>query len=389
MALKVLYIDDIPTPYRLAIHQYFSKSGNEQYRVLFCAKEEPGRRWSIDFGELDYIVMSGWQLRPPKQISPFSFKFNLQVLKELRNFSPDRVILSGYAHPTMWLAAWWCRYNAIPYGLSCETSKSHGSIIQRTLKLIIIGAMLKGMSFALPVSRHAGQFLRKLSKKPNLPIFLFPNTPNTYQMQMEIKRGGVAIANRDDLTALGVPSTGKIVLFVGRLIVAKQPLDLLNAYQLLPYKARQDSHLVFVGDGPLGEDIAARCHKEDSVHMLGWVSDSAKLIRIMASADVFVLPSSYEPWGTVVNEAMICGQSVVASDRVGAAREMIEHGKNGFIYPSADISALGHLLEHILQKTEIENLAKLALAAKKTAIEFNHEFAVKNLRNATSSKYDK
>ncbi|MBF0444005.1 MAG: glycosyltransferase family 4 protein [Magnetococcales bacterium] len=383
MALKVLYIDDIPTPYRLAIHQHFNVTGDEHYRVLFCAKEEPGRRWSIDFGKLDYVVLSGWQLRPPKQISPFSFKFNPQVLKELRKFSPDRVVLSGYAHPTMWLAAWWCRHNSVPYGLSCETSESHGNAIKRTIKQIFIGAVLKGISFGLPVSRKAGQFLRKLSQKPNLPIFLFPNTPDTHHIQMETKRGAAAIANREDLTALGVPKSGKIVLFVGRLIAAKRPLDLLNAYLLLPYKIRQNSHLVFVGDGPLAKEVAARCQDGDLLHMLGWISDWAKLTRIMASADVFVLPSSYEPWGTVVNEAMMCGLPVVASDQVGAAREMIEHGKNGFIYPVADIAALELLLEDILQNN---HLAKLALAAQTTAKEFNHEFAVKNLRNAIVSK---
>ncbi|MBF0193032.1 MAG: glycosyltransferase family 4 protein [Magnetococcales bacterium] len=383
MALKVLYIDDIPTPYRVAVHQYFSVTGDEIYRVLFCAKEEPGRKWSIDFGNLDYVVLSGLQFRPTKQLSPFSFKFNPHVLDELRKFSPDCVVLSGYAHPTMWLAALWCRYKSIPYGLICETSESNANFVKKIIKKLIIGAMLKSMSFALPVSHQAGVFLRKLSCKPKLPMYLFPNTPDTKKIQMEIKRADMAIANREDLAAIGIIKSDKIVLFVGRLIDAKRPLDLLNAYLKLQNKIRQNCHLVFVGDGPLAGQITAKLKKGDLVHILGWVSDYAKLIRIMASADIFVLPSSYEPWGTVVNEAMICGLPVVASGSVGAASEMIENGKNGYIYPTADISYLALLLEEILQKTD---LAKLSLAAQNTAKKYNHEFATESLRKAVTNK---
>ena len=51
----------------------------------------------------------------------------------------------------------------------------------------------------------------------------------------------------------------------------------------------------------------------------------------------------------VVNEAMLCGCPVVASDRLGAARDLIENGRTGFVYPCADVDALAAVLRQALE----------------------------------------
>ncbi|HSG28357.1 MAG TPA: glycosyltransferase family 4 protein [Candidatus Krumholzibacterium sp.] len=60
--------------------------------------------------------------------------------------------------------------------------------------------------------------------------------------------------------------------------------------------------------------------------------------RIFAAADIFVLPSIYEPFGLVLTEAMASGLPVVTTDRVGAA-SLIEDGRTGFVIGSGDIRA--------------------------------------------------
>jgi glycosyltransferase involved in cell wall biosynthesis len=61
-----------------------------------------------------------------------------------------------------------------------------------------------------------------------------------------------------------------------------------------------------------------------------------------------VLPSEYEPFGVVVNEAMLCGCAAVVSDRVGAGRDLVRGGENGFIFPCGDRNALAAILHHAL-----------------------------------------
>jgi glycosyltransferase involved in cell wall biosynthesis len=68
------------------------------------------------------------------------------------------------------------------------------------------------------------------------------------------------------------------------------------------------------------------------------------LPAVYASGDVMVLPSECEPFGVVVNEAMCCGCPVIASDRVGAAKDLVVPTQPNFVYTRGDIEALAGLL---------------------------------------------
>jgi glycosyltransferase involved in cell wall biosynthesis len=74
-----------------------------------------------------------------------------------------------------------------------------------------------------------------------------------------------------------------------------------------------------------------------------------------------VLPSEYEPFGLVVNEAMLCGCMAAASDRVGAAQDLIAPVDSSFIYPCRDVAALAALLRRAL--SDRPHLNKLRAAA--------------------------
>ena len=65
----------------------------------------------------------------------------------------------------------------------------------------------------------------------------------------------------------------------------------------------------------------------------------AELAAEYAAADVFALLSLHEPWGVVVNEAAASGLPLILSDRVGAARDLLRDGENGFLVPSGDATA--------------------------------------------------
>ena len=125
----VVYLDDIPTPYRLGVHQRIQQQADFEYHVLFCAKSEPGRSWQLDYGKLNHSFLDSWQFRPPGQVNPISLKLSKRLGKTLESLAPDVMVLSGYASPTMLMAARWCRKRRIPYGMACETS--HQSQVSR------------------------------------------------------------------------------------------------------------------------------------------------------------------------------------------------------------------------------------------------------------------
>jgi glycosyltransferase involved in cell wall biosynthesis len=108
------------------------------------------------------------------------------------------------------------------------------------------------------------------------------------------------------------------------------------------------------------EAEAAALGVSKRVRFLGFVNQS-QLPAVYASADVMVLPSEYEPFAVVVNEAMCCGCPVIASDRVGAARDLVAPVRQEFVYPAGDVKALAALLKETL--ADRAGLAALRRAA--------------------------
>ena len=77
-----------------------------------------------------------------------------------------------------------------------------------------------------------------------------------------------------------------------------------------------------------------------------------ELIRYYQTSTVCVVPSLYEPGGTVAFEAMACGCPVIAS-RVGGLEEVIKDRQTGLLTPPGDATALAEGLMELLQKNQL------------------------------------
>ena len=112
-----------------------------------------------------------------------------------------------------------------------------------------------------------------------------------------------------------MPADGIVALFAGKLAPWKRPGDLLEAAARVPR-----AFVVYAGDGELREQLAERARRlglADRVRFLGFVNQSA-LPATYRAADVLVLPSEFEPFGLVVNEAFASGTPAIVSTACGA-----------------------------------------------------------------------
>lgn len=137
--------------------------------------------------------------------------------------------------------------------------------------------------------------------------------------------------------------------------------NLLHAFAKI---AKLDIFLVFAGDGLLRNDLEAEAKSmgiADRVRFLGFVNQSG-LPDVYTASDIFVLPSEYEPFGLVVNEAMLCGCPAVVSDRVGARFDLVRDGETGYVFPCGDVDALAMVLDCALRDREA--LRRMAQAAR-------------------------
>jgi glycosyltransferase involved in cell wall biosynthesis len=160
----------------------------------------------------------------------------------------------------------------------------------------------------------------------------------------------------------GASPNDVVVLFCAKLQPWKRPVDLLRAFAKADLR---NSQLLFVGEGPLRpqlESEAAALGIASRVRFLGFVNQS-QLPAVYTSADLMVLPSEYEPFAVVVNEAMCCGCPVVVSDRVGAALDLVAPVAPQFIFPCGDVDALAHILKDATSdRTRLQSASGTALA---------------------------
>ena len=145
------------------------------------------------------------------------------------------------------------------------------------------------------------------------------------------------------LNQLGLPHNRPVVLFVGRLTGIKRP-DLFVDLAKRLASSNQGALCVFVGDGPLGEQLRDVAKDAENLCLAGWQKD---LGVVYAVADVVVLCSDNEGMPLSLIEASLCTKAIVATN-VGSVKEIIEDGVSGVLVPPGDAVALHTAVSRLL-----------------------------------------
>ena len=224
-------------------------------------------------------------------------------------------------------------------------------------------------------------------------------------------------------------------LSLGRFVAKKNLVTLIKCYrQLLDSRPGCQTHLVLVGSGEEENALRFLCHdlqlpvydktsagneaqtqerklehETPGVHFYGFRQVTENPI-FYALADAFVLPSLFEEWGLVVNEAMACGLPVVVSETAGCAEDLLVPNRlaappnlsadlrtrlmqlngcirqNGFLFNPKSVQSLANALiilealpeirekmgsasQRIVERFSCENFAANALLAARAAME--------------------
>jgi glycosyltransferase involved in cell wall biosynthesis len=131
---------------------------------------------------------------------------------------------------------------------------------------------------------------------------------------------------------------------------------LLDAFASIA-EQRPDWDIVIAGNGPLEAELKKRLPDElmSRVVWAGFIDSTDKMSALYKCCDVLVLPSDYEPWALVINEAVCAGLAIVSSDVVGAAAELVCDGVNGRLFRTSDKESL---IQALLDVTHTENLTQ-------------------------------
>ncbi len=163
------------------------------------------------------------------------------------------------------------------------------------------------------------------------------------------------------------PKGRKNILFVGRLIHNKGPMEALQAFARLGDPV---ATLTFAGDGPMRGRLdkeAARLGVGQSVTFLGRVADVA---TTLASSDVLIRPSLTEGQSLALLEAMAAGVCIVASD-IPANADMVQHDVTGLLARHGDVEDLADKLRRVVEDEQLRD--RLADAGHQHSLAFSWE----------------
>lgn len=175
----------------------------------------------------------------------------------------------------------------------------------------------------------------------------------------------------------GIPEGEALFVYVGRFARDKGLLDLARAFA-----TTASGRLLLVGpdeDGLAGELRAACGPAASRLSILGATPEPQ---RFMAAADVFVLPSYREGFGSVVLEAAACGVPAVAT-RIYGLTDAIVDGETGLLVPVRDPRALAEAMRHLAEDAGLR--ASMGAAARERAL---RDFRTADLTQAMLVYYE-
>ncbi|MFT6216275.1 MAG: glycosyltransferase involved in cell wall biosynthesis [Roseivirga sp.] len=318
---RVLLIHNILwSHYKGVVFSHFSREVNSaggELLVLQTALTASGQR---DISEVDTSIHKySYFLLFDDSLENTSMRERYQAFKgHILSFKPDVVILPGYADRAIWLLSLYLKMNSISFIQTCDsTIHDHRRIWH---KEAVKSILLNTADLVFCYGEVQKEYLETLSIPADKIHFRVQATDNKKYIDFAETKTRARGASGEVLR----------LLYVGRLSPEKNLPFLIRCLAKVGLRVK----LSIVGAGPDQLDI------ENLIRDLG-MSDSMKLlgsvpwdevIEYYLSHDVFILPSISEPWGLVVNEAMLCKLPVLVSSNCGCSRDLVKEGVNGFTF---------------------------------------------------------
>jgi glycosyltransferase involved in cell wall biosynthesis len=305
---RVAIVTNNPAPYRIPVYNAILPDDTGiDLHVVFCTRREPHREWDLPVLDRPHYFLR-------ERFTTFRGEYvhvNPDVFRCLASIHPDVVITTGF-NPTHLLAVLYAiRHRCAHISMTDGTTQSEKTLLwmHRVLRRWVFkrsAAFLGTADASLDIYRSYGC--------PEAALFRSPLCIDNAAFAV---RGAT---KRFDL------------LFCGRIAAVKNPMFALEVAQATAKLLGRRVAVGYVGSGPLEPAVRDRASSlsDVDVSFLGFASQKELPIRY-AEARVLLLPSLWEPWGVVANEACASGVPVIASPHAGAAGELVCDGRTGFV----------------------------------------------------------
>jgi glycosyltransferase involved in cell wall biosynthesis len=348
---------------------YGSRAGAETYHD---SEMQTTLRWDLD-------LLDGYKhvfLRNFGRGEGWLRLVNPGILRQLLFGRYDAAILFlGWGTVTSLLAIAACRIRGLPvfvYGDSNEIPRRGGfaHALRRGLFALVDGFLVSGTTNA-DYYAHFGADRRR--------FFSVPWAIDNDRFANESRFGP---GERETLRAqFGADDERFVIIYSAKLLPRKDPMTLLRAVDAMQHRDR--TVVVFLGHGALRDELESFARERGLDARFPGFINQRELPRHYAMGDVFVLPSTYEPRGAVINEAMACGLPVIATSASGSAGDIVRHGENGFVFEAGDAAALAKQLDTLAGDRELR--AHMAARSREIIATWDYAAGVRGILDALRS----
>ena len=357
-SFNLAYLVTHPIQYQAPLLRRLAQEPNINLTVFFCSDFSTRDHLDKEFGtriEWDQPLLDGYRHEFLPCIGPNDTvdacrPFTYGLRSRLQKGKFDALWVHGYARVTNLIAMASAKSLGMKVFLRNEANllSTPRGVAKRFAKRAFFAGLKSLCDAYLSIGRLNKEYYQSYAI-PSEAIFPVPYAVDNQFFQQRCRD---AAKDRESFRRkLEISDDRPVILYASKLTRRKRCIDLLNAYaklamryspQLLPY-------LVIVGDGECRDEVRSRVAQLGNtfIRLLGFQNQS-ELPKFYDICDVFVLPSIFEPWGLVINEAMNAGRAVITSDQVGCSADLVHHGKNGFLYKACDVDNLYQCLEKVL-----------------------------------------
>lgn len=313
METDIVIVTHLPSFYKT--HLYNRLAGSKKIFVIFIGSSSSDREKDFTQSEMNF---------PFKVINKTDFQERskiiscIKTLRFLRTISYKKIIVNGWDLPEFWVSV--IGSFRASKGVAVESSVYESNTTG--LKGLSKRFFLFFVNFALPSGQPQLALLEALDFKG-----------------LVRKVGGVGIPSLVTRNYKTEQDTIKRFIFIGRLVQEKNLFFLINFFNHHPeYK------LSIVGKGILENEL--RQFSGENIAFSGYVANK-DLLSVFAQHDILILPSTSEPWGLVVEEALQNGLPVIVSDRVGCHKDLVDKYRAGMVFKSDSEDSLLQVVKYM------------------------------------------
>ncbi len=319
------------------------------------------RSWDIDLlSGYDYTFVRNTSTDPGSH--HHKGIINPDIIEQINEFKPDAIIMYGWnfnSHLKI-MRHFKGKIRILFRGDSTLLDEKKGFSVKGFLRQQYLKWVYSHVDIALSPGTASDAYFKFVGLKSNQIVRAAHAVENErFTLSFRAKPG----TSQPGTSLLGNSIT---FLFAGKFEPKKNPFLLIRAFKKL-YETNNNIHLILVGDGVLKDEIVNELKQLSTINNKQYYTllpfqNQSQMPSVYQQGDIFVLPSQGpgETWGLALNEAMASGCAVIASDKCGGAKDLIEEGKNGYIFESGDENNLVDKMHDMLKQDRYISMGEYA-----------------------------